>query len=122
MPDVNPTARFGDRVADYVATRPGYPPAVLDILRTEAGLTPAVVVADVGSGTGLSSAMFLRNGNTVYGVEPNPEMRAAGEQLLARHRNFRSVAGTAEATTLPDASVDLVVAGQAFHWFDPPRA
>jgi len=118
----DPTARFGDRVADYVATRPGYPPAVLDILRAEAGLTPESVIADVGSGTGLSSEMFLKNGNTVYGVEPNAEMRAAGEQLLAKYPYFHSVTGTAEATTLPDASIDLVVAGQAFHWFDPPRA
>jgi len=118
----DPTARFGDRVADYVATRPGYPPAVLDILRAEAGLTPESVIADVGSGTGLSSELFLKNGNTVYGVEPNAEMRAAGEQLLAKYPYFHSVTGTAEATTLPDASIDLVVAGQAFHWFDPPRA
>jgi SAM-dependent methyltransferase len=120
MPD--PTARFGDRVADYVATRPGYPPAVLNLLRAEAGLTPASIVADVGSGTGLSARLFLENGNTVYGVEPNAEMRAAGEQFLAGYPGFHGVAGTAEATTLLDASIDLVVAGQAFHWFDPPRA
>jgi SAM-dependent methyltransferase len=122
VPDSNPTARFGNRVADYVATRPGYPTAVLEILRDEAGLTPVSVVADIGSGTGLSSEMFLRNGNTVFGVEPNAEMRAAGEQLLAGYPNFHSVVGTAEATTLPDASIDLIVAGQAFHWFDPARA
>lgn len=118
----NPTARFGNRVADYVATRPGYPPAVLDILRREAGLTQSSMVADIGSGTGLSSEMLLKNGNTIYGVEPNAEMRAAGEQLLATYPKFHSVAGTAEATTLPDGSIDLIVAGQAFHWFDPPRA
>src|SRR5947209_4065708 len=107
MPD--PTARFGSRVADYVATRPGYPPAVLDSLHAEAGLTPGSVIADVGSGTGLSSEMFLKNGNTVYGVEPNAEMRAAGEQLLAGYPKFHSAAGTAEDTTLPDASIDLIV-------------
>jgi SAM-dependent methyltransferase len=122
MPDTNPTARFGNRVADYVATRPGYPPGVLDIIRAEAGLTHSSVIADIGSGTGLLTEMFLRNGNTVFGVEPNAEMRAAGEQLLAGYPNFHSVVGTAEATTLPDASNDLIVAGQAFHWFDPPRA
>jgi SAM-dependent methyltransferase len=122
MPDTNPTARFGNRVADYVATRPGYPPAVLDLLRQKAVLTQSSVIADIGSGTGLSTEMFLRNGNTVFGVEPNAEMRAAGEQLLAGNPNFHSVVGTAEATTLPDASIDLIVAGQAFHWFDPPRA
>ncbi|HKB06489.1 MAG TPA: class I SAM-dependent methyltransferase [Gemmataceae bacterium] len=118
----NPTARFSDRVADYVRTRPGYPPAVLDILRAETGLTPATVVADIGSGTGLSAEMFLKNGNPVFGVEPNPDMRAAGDAYLAGYPHFQSVAGTAEATTLPDTSVDLIVAGQAFHWFDVPRA
>jgi SAM-dependent methyltransferase len=120
MPDS--TARFGNRVADYVATRPGYPIAVLDILHTEAGLTSSFVIADVGSGTGLSTEMFLKNGNTVYGIEPNVEMRAAGERLRAIYPRFHSVDGTAEATTLPAAIVDLVVAGQAFHWFDPLRA
>ena len=122
MPPPDPTARFSDRVEDYIRTRPGYPAGVLAVLRAEVGLMPDSVVADVGSGTGLSAEMFLRHGNTVYGVEPNVEMRAAGERLLAGHPHFRSVAGTAEATTLPDASVDLIVAGQAFHWFDPPRA
>ena len=114
--------RFSDRVADYVRTRPGYPTAVLDILGTETGLNPATVVADVGAGTGLSAELFLRNGNTVFGVEPNREMREAAESLLAGYANFHSVAGSAESTTLPDASVDLIVAGQAFHWFDVPRA
>jgi SAM-dependent methyltransferase len=122
MPAPDPTARFSDRVADYVRTRPGYPPAVLDILRAEAGLTPATVVADIGSGTGLSAEMFLKNGNPVLGVEPNADMRAAAESLLAGYPYFRSVAGTAEATTLAAASVDVVVAGQAFHWFDVPKA
>jgi hypothetical protein len=49
-------------------------------------------------------------------------MRAAGESLLSAYPTFRSVAGTAEATTLPDRSVDMIVAGQAFHWFDRPKA
>ena len=120
----DPTARFGDRVADYVATRPGYPPGVLELLRAETGLKPSLdfVIADIGSGTGLSALPFLENGNLVFGVEPNREMRLAAEDLLAGWPNFCSVAGAAEATTLPDGSVDLVVAGQAFHWFDPPRA
>lgn len=120
------TERFSDRVEDYVRYRPGYPDAVLDILRDETGLTPESAIADVGSGTGISSALFLRNGNVVYGVEPNAEMRHAAESLLAsdptRRARFRSVDGTAESTTLPDRSVDYVVAGQAFHWFDAERA
>ena len=110
--------RFSDRVENYVRYRPGYPPAVLRVVEEECGLTAASVVADVGSGTGILSGLFLRNGNLVYGVEPNEEMRAAGERLLAEYPNFRSVAGAAEATTLADASVDFVPAGQAFHWFD----
>jgi len=116
-----PTTRFSNRVADYVATRPGYPPGVLDILRKE-GLTPAMTVADIGSGTGLSAQLFLANGNTIYGVEPNREMREAGEQFLREYSTFSSINGTAEATSLPKASVDVIVAGQAFHWFDAPKA
>lgn len=117
-----PQQRFGDRVDDYIRSRPGYPPALLDVLRDHAGLAPGARVADVGSGTGLLSRSLLEIGAHVIGVEPEPGMRAAGDRLLAAFPTFRSVAGTAEATTLPDASVDLVTAAQAFHWFDPPRA
>ena len=116
------TQRFSSRVSDYVKYRPGYPPAVVRLLEDECGLAPSSAVADVGSGTGLLSELFLRNGNRVYGVEPNREMREAGEQLLAAYPNFVSVDGRAEETTLEDASVDYVTAAQAFHWFDPPGA
>lgn len=119
---LDPTDRFSDRVDAYVRYRPGYPAGVLDVLRETAGLTPATVVADVGSGTGLSAEPFLRHGNPVLGVEPNAPMRAAAERLLAGYARFHSTDGTAEATTLPDASVSLVVAGQAFHWFRPDDA
>jgi SAM-dependent methyltransferase len=118
----DPTARFSTRVSDYVKYRPGYPPGVIGLLESECGLVPSSEVADVGSGTGLLSEPFLRNGNRVYGVEPNREMREAGEQVLAAYPNFVSVEGRAEETTLADASVDFVVAGQAFHWFDPTGA
>jgi SAM-dependent methyltransferase len=118
----DPKQRFSDRVENYVKYRPHYPPAVLDYLKAEVGLTPAWVVADVGSGTGISSEPFLWHGNAVFGVEPNADMRRAAERLLASYPTFHSVDGSAEATTLPDASIDLVVAGQAFHWFDPPAA
>jgi ubiquinone/menaquinone biosynthesis C-methylase UbiE len=114
--------RFSSRVADYVRYRPGYPRAVLDPLREECGLTAESVVADIGSGTGLLSRLFLDNGNVVYGVEPNAEMRAAGERFLSGYAKFHSVAAPAEATTLPDASVDFVTAGQSFHWFNPEAA
>jgi SAM-dependent methyltransferase len=114
--------RFSNRVADYVRYRPGYPPAVPDLLRTDCGLRPGHVIADIGSGTGLLSKLFLENGNRVFGVEPNQEMRQAGEEFLQSFPNFTSVTGSAEATTLGDASVDFITAGQAFHWFDARAA
>ncbi|HEX6040263.1 class I SAM-dependent methyltransferase [Longimicrobium sp.] len=120
MPSADATTRFSDRVRNYVLYRPGYPSAVLDVLRQETGLAPSHAIADVGSGTGISARLFLDAGNTVHAVEPNADMRAAAEAALGGDPRFHSVAGAAEATTLPDASVDYVVAAQAYHWFDPP--
>ena len=114
----DPTRRFSDRVADYVRYRPGYPDEIVDTLERETGLSPGAVVADFGSGTGLSSELFLRRGYEVYAVEPNAEMRAAAEDRLGSRAGFNSVEGTAECSTLPDAWAELAVAGQAFHWFD----
>jgi SAM-dependent methyltransferase len=122
MPASNATSRFSDRVENYVRYRPGYPPEVLPALKAECGLTSEHVIADIASGTGIWTRMVLENGNPVFGVEPNAEMRRAGEQLLAGFPKFTSVAGTAEATTLADHSVDLVTAAQAAHWFDRERA
>ena len=115
---LNPTQRFSSRVENYVKYRPGYPKAIIDLLRQECRLTGASVIADIGSGTGILTELLLNNGNTVFGVEPNQEMRGAAERLLSGYSHFQSVAGTAEATTLPEKSVDLITAGQAFHWFD----
>ncbi len=112
------TQRFSSRVENYVKYRPGYPNEVIETLRNECGLTADSIVADVGSGTGILTEMFLRNGNAVYGIEPNRGMREAAERLLKEYPRFRSVAAQAEETTLDDASVDFVAAGQAFHWFD----
>ena len=95
---------------------------VLEMLRETCGLTPEWSVADIGSGTGISSELFLQYGNRVYGVEPNAAMRAAAEAQFADNPNFISIDGTAEATTLPEAGIDLVVAAQAFHWFDREKA
>ncbi len=113
--------RFSNRVADYVRYRPGYPAAVLDLLRAECGLPPEHVIADIGSGTGLLSELFLKSGNRVFGVEPNQEMREGGEEYLQSYPGFTSVNGSAEATTLANGSVDFVTAGQAFHWFEPQK-
>jgi len=110
--------RFSNRAADYARYRPGYPREVLDVLRTWCHLRPDHSIADIGSGTGLLSKIFLENGNRVFGVEPNPEMRAAGEEFLGSYERFTSVAGSAEATNLLSESVDFVAAAQAFHWFD----
>jgi SAM-dependent methyltransferase len=114
--------RFSNRVADYVRYRPSYPPALVDLLRSECGLRAESVIVDTGSGTGLLSELFLKNGNRVFGVEPNAEMRAGGEQYLRSYTNFKSVDGAAEATTLPAASANFITAGQAFHWFEPAAA
>jgi SAM-dependent methyltransferase len=122
MPASNATGRFSDRVENYVRYRPGYPAEVLRVLRDECRLSASDVVADIASGTGIWSRMLLENGNRVFGVEPNAEMRQSGERLLAEFDRFTSVPGTAEVTTLSDRSVDVVTAAQAAHWFDRERA
>ncbi|MGA8284386.1 MAG: class I SAM-dependent methyltransferase, partial [Candidatus Sulfotelmatobacter sp.] len=122
MPASNATSRFSDRVENYVRYRPRYPAEVIQELKSECGLMASHVIADVASGTGIWTRMLLENGNPVFGVEPNGEMREAGERLLAAFPKFTSVAGTAEATTLADQSVNFVTAAQAAHWFDRGRA
>jgi SAM-dependent methyltransferase len=113
--------RFSNRVANYVKYRPGYPPQVLELFKKKMGLNDNSLVADIGSGTGLSAKLFLENGNTVYGVEPNAAMREAAEEYLNAFANFISHDGTAENTNLEDSSIDFVIAAQAFHWFDADK-
>jgi SAM-dependent methyltransferase len=120
-PDAAPldsTVRFSDRAEAYASGRPGYPPEIATYLARELGLSPGAVIVDLGSGTGISSRIFLQAGFQVIGVEPNAPMRAQAERALAGMPGFVSVAGSAQATTLADASADCVVAAQAFHWFD----
>jgi SAM-dependent methyltransferase len=112
------TKLFSDKVDNYVLYRPHYPKEIIAFLSKQIGLNPHWTIADIGSGTGISSEWFLQNGNRVYAVEPNDEMRKAAEAAFRNARNFVSVNGTAEATTLHDKSIDLVMAGQAFHWFE----
>lgn len=123
--------RFDGRVKDYLRARPGYPRQVLDVIRAAMGEPEpktlsdwrlSWTVADMGAGTGLMSVPFLEAGCTVYGVEPNDEMRAVAARTLARFGCFSPCAGRAEDSGLDTASVDLVVAGQAFHWFDVTAA
>ncbi len=122
MTQFDPKRIFSPRVDNYIKYRPGYPVAVLDTLRAECRLAPDWRVADIGSRTGLLARLFLDFGCSVFGVEPNEEMRQAGEQILAGYPRFTSRPGSAEATGLGDESVELVSAGMAFHWFDIPRA
>jgi ubiquinone/menaquinone biosynthesis C-methylase UbiE len=122
MPASNATSRFSDRVENYIRYRPGYPKEALQVLIDECGLAPDHVVADIAFGTGIWTRRLLENGNQVIGIEPNADMRQAGERLLSPFPKFTSVAGTAEATTLPDNSADFVTAAQAAHWFDRARA
>ena len=122
MPASNATSRFSDRVENYIRYRPAYPQEVLGTLKQDCGLISAHLIADVASGTGIWTRMLLENGNSVFGVEPNIDMREAGERLLAGFSKFTSIAGKAEATTLPDASVDFVTVAQAAHWFNRDAA
>lgn len=114
-----PTQRFSSRVDDYVKYRPSYPANLLDLLAREFGFDATAVVADIGSGTGILTRLFLDHGNPVYAVEPNAEMRGAAEAAFNGYTNFTSVDATAEATTLSPHSIDWITAAQAFHWFDP---
>lgn len=115
----NSTARFSTTVENYVRYRPGYPQTFLLFLQQQLNLTFESVIADIGSGTGKSTEPFLTLGNQVFAVEPNLEMRLAAEQLLGEFPNFKSINGSAEATTLPNQCANFILAGTAFHWFEP---
>ena len=115
---MDPTKRFSNRAKLYANYRPGYPKELISFLRDELNLRPLHIIADVGSGTGLLSKLFLDNGNVVYAVEPNREMRQAAESIFDKNPNFHSVDGTAEHTTLAEHRIDFVTVAQAFHWFD----
>ena len=118
----NPKQRFSTRVENYIKYRPSYPVGVIDLLKEECGLDKDSVIADIGSGTGILSKLLLKVALRIFGVEPNKEMREAGERLLAEYSSFTSVAASAEDTTLPENSIDIITASQAFHWFDRAKA
>jgi SAM-dependent methyltransferase len=114
---LSPTSRFSNRVQDYIKYRPHYTSDFIDWVIQASRVTKDSTIADIGSGTGISSQHFLDRGFAVIGVEPNNDMRKAAEDLLAGRDRFTSLAATAENTSLSDLSVDLAIAGQAFHWF-----
>ncbi|MBN1633571.1 MAG: class I SAM-dependent methyltransferase [Ignavibacteria bacterium] len=113
--------RFNNRAEYYVKYRPEYPEGIIGILEKEIHFDESKDIADIGSGTGILSKLFARNGNIVFGVEPNEEMRTKAEKLMFSYFNFISVNGTAENTTLADSSVDIITAAQAYHWFNAPK-
>lgn len=120
--DGGASAVFSAKVAQYLASRPAYPATLFERLTALGALPPNAEVADIGAGTGLLTRGLLERGHRVVAVEPSDEMRAAADALLGAFAGYRSLAGTAEATTLAPQSVDLVTAAQAFHWFDIPLA
>ncbi|HEV3090374.1 MAG TPA: class I SAM-dependent methyltransferase [Candidatus Cybelea sp.] len=113
----NSTSRFGARARSYAAFRPGYPAEAIDALLAGLGDPASLTIADVGAGTGISSRLFAERGAAVLAIEPNASMRSQAQP----HPNVRWLEGTAGQTGLADASVDLVVAAQAFHWFATPQ-
>jgi SAM-dependent methyltransferase len=114
--------RFTRTVENYVKYRPSYPFAIVEFLIRACGLTSTSVIADIASGTGFLAEIFLKHGNPVIGIEPNVDMRKAGQHFLHNYPRFTSIDATAEATTLEARSVDMITVGQAFHWFDQAKA
>jgi ubiquinone/menaquinone biosynthesis C-methylase UbiE len=115
------TQRFSNRVGNYVKYRPSYPTEIIVLLEKEIQFDNSFIIADVGSGTGILTKLFLDNDNTVYAIEPNEPMRNAAEYILNDYNSFISVNGTAEQTTLPGSSINIITVAQAFHWFDPVK-
>lgn len=115
----DPKFRFSDRAENYRKYRPDYPAVLYSYLSENAGLRSGDIICDLGSGTGILSQLFLNQGHEVYGIEPNEEMRKAAEMTLGGQRGFHNMNGRAESIPLTDSTIDFVVAGQAFHWFDP---
>lgn len=115
---MNPTRRFSGLVDQYVRYRPDYPQHGIDLVLEGLGYPGMLTTADVGAGTGIFSRQLAQRGALVVAVEPNDDMLAA----CGEHPRILPQAGTAEATGLNDASVDLVTCAQAFHWFEPQSA
>lgn len=114
----NHTKRFSGKADDYAKYRPSYPEQIIGFLESKIDFDSSKDIADIGCGTGILSKLFLNNGNLVFAVEPNQEMREKAEKHLSKFINFISVDGTAEETKLANKSVDMITVGQAFHWFD----
>ena len=102
------TEKFTGVSPIYDKYRPGYPKAILDILSADISFSGKDKVADIGSGTGKLSSLFLYNGNLVYGVEPNDKMRSEAERKFRNEKKFISLKGSAEKTGLDEKTVSIV--------------
>ncbi|UYP44080.1 hypothetical protein NEF87_000365 [Candidatus Lokiarchaeum ossiferum] len=120
LPD--PKTRFTSRSKYFSKFRPSYPNEIINLLKKKRILQETTTIADIGSGTGILSELFLKENNLVYGIEPNSEMRQESAKLLQIYPNFQPLNGSAEATSLRSDSIDLITVGQAFHWFDMKQA
>lgn len=120
--EIDPKRRFSPRVDNYSKFRPSYPQAVISFLEARKILFKDSIIADFGSGTGILSELFLKNGNIVYGIEPNIDMRNVAKVSLKKYQNFHSIDGSAEYSNIEDSCIDLITVGQAFHWFDQIKA
>ncbi|HMH23449.1 MAG TPA: methyltransferase domain-containing protein [Puia sp.] len=116
---LHPTTRFSNRVENYVKYRPSYPAQIVPFLEEHIGLGKDQRIADIGSGTGIFSELFLGKGYSVVGIEPNADMRMAADHHLSRFTGFSSMDQRAEDTGLDSQSIDLITVAQAFHWMDP---
>jgi SAM-dependent methyltransferase len=116
---VDPRERFAGAAASYARFRPSYPAALVDGVLAEAGVGAGDHVADVGCGTGILTRLLAERGLDVTGVDPDEDMLA---EARARGGSAAYRRGEAAATGLAGATVDLVTAAQAFHWFDPDAA
>jgi ubiquinone/menaquinone biosynthesis C-methylase UbiE len=115
-------SRFSDRAEAYERFRTRFPRTIIERLQVLCGLVPEHVTADVGAGTGMLSELFLEHGNPVFAVEPNEAMGQGCVRLAKRLPNLTVIAAAAEETTLAASSIDFIVVGRAFQWFDCPRA
>ena len=115
---MEPKKRFSARADNYSKFRPSYPENIISFLQSEEVLNKDSIIADIGSGTGILSELFLKNGNLVYGIEPNIDMRGIAEINLKNYQNFHSIDGSAECTNMEENSINIITVGQAFHWFD----
>jgi len=116
---LTPLTRFSNRAENYARYRPSYPEAIVPFLEEQLGLKTGQRIADIGSGTGLLSELLLKRGYSVVCIEPNDEMRKAGEKRLSHYLGFSSRGRKAESTGLKSHSLDLVTVAQAFHWMEP---